>query len=161
MRLKEVANHTWDVRVAFYPHVGVDADSAAVLVDLLTGPLGFMLSWLAKPPNSRPRVSITVPGVGLVIDDAPTVLEYRRGHHRPRGRPHGRSPGGPGSTTGTRARDRLGVRRLLRAQLPSPTCWYSPITARYRRQLCGTRGRGVDELEPVAPAEQVELLAVD
>src|SRR4051812_41015927 len=41
MRLSEVANHSWDVRVALDPRAGVDADSAAVLVDLLAGPLGF------------------------------------------------------------------------------------------------------------------------
>src|SRR5688500_12396356 len=45
MRLNEVANHSWDVRVALDPHAGVNADSAAVLVDLLAGPLGFMLGF--------------------------------------------------------------------------------------------------------------------
>ncbi|MFL6123886.1 maleylpyruvate isomerase family mycothiol-dependent enzyme [Actinophytocola sp.] len=76
MRLNEVANHSWDVRVAFDPHAGVDADSAAVLVDLLAGPLGFMLNFLAKPAELTDPVSVAIPGGGLVIDDAVTVVDH-------------------------------------------------------------------------------------
>ena len=72
MRLSEVANHSWDVRVAFDPHAGVDADSAAVLVDLLAGPVGF----LAKPAELADLVSVAIPGAGLVIDDAVTVVDH-------------------------------------------------------------------------------------
>ncbi|SEC56793.1 TIGR03083 family protein [Amycolatopsis tolypomycina] len=75
MRLSEVANHSWDVRVAFDP-AGVDAGSAAVLVDLMTGPLGFMLGFLAKPAELAKPVSLAVPGAGLVIDDAVTVVDH-------------------------------------------------------------------------------------
>jgi uncharacterized protein (TIGR03083 family) len=76
MRLNEVANHSWDVRVAFDPRAGVDADSAAVLVDLFTGPLGFMLGWLAKPAELTDPVSVAIPGAALVIDDAATVVDH-------------------------------------------------------------------------------------
>lgn len=76
MRLNEVANHSWDVRVAFDPNAGVDADSAAALVDLLAGPVGFMLGWLAKPAELAAPVSVAVPGAGLVIDDAVTVVDH-------------------------------------------------------------------------------------
>ncbi|MEU0536793.1 maleylpyruvate isomerase family mycothiol-dependent enzyme [Amycolatopsis tolypomycina] len=76
MRLSEVANHSWDVRVAFDPAAGVDAGSAAVLVDLMTGPLGFMLGFLAKPAELAKPVSLAVPGAGLVIDDAVTVVDH-------------------------------------------------------------------------------------
>jgi uncharacterized protein (TIGR03083 family) len=76
MRLSEVANHSWDVRVAFDPDAGVDAGSAEVLVDLLTGPVGFLLSFLAKPAELASPVSIAVPGGGLVIDDAVTVVDH-------------------------------------------------------------------------------------
>jgi uncharacterized protein (TIGR03083 family) len=76
MRLSEVANHSWDVRVAFDPNAGVDADSAAVVVDLLAGPVGFMLSWLAKPAELADPVSVAIPGAGLVIDDAVTVVDH-------------------------------------------------------------------------------------
>jgi uncharacterized protein (TIGR03083 family) len=75
MRLSAVANHSWDVRAAFDAHAKVDADSAAVLVDLLTGPVGFMLNFLAKPAELAAPVSVTVPGAGLVIDDAVTVVD--------------------------------------------------------------------------------------
>jgi uncharacterized protein (TIGR03083 family) len=76
MRLNEVANHSWDVRVAFDAHAGVDADSAAVLVDLLTGPVAFMLGFLAKPAELTDPVSVAVPGAGLVIDDTVTVVDH-------------------------------------------------------------------------------------
>ncbi|MCT2587971.1 maleylpyruvate isomerase family mycothiol-dependent enzyme [Actinophytocola gossypii] len=75
MRLNEVANHSWDVRVAFDPHAGVDADSAAVLVELLAGPVGFMLNFLAKPAELTDPVSVAIPGGGLVIDDAVTLVD--------------------------------------------------------------------------------------
>jgi uncharacterized protein (TIGR03083 family) len=74
MRLSEVANHSWDVRVAFDPDARVDAGSAAALVDLLTGPVGFMLSFVAKPAELGKPVSVAVPGGGLVIGDAVTVV---------------------------------------------------------------------------------------
>lgn len=76
MRLNEVANHSWDVRVAFDPNAGVDAESAAVLVDLFAGPVGFMLGFLAKPAELTDPVSVAVPGAGLVVDDAVTVVDH-------------------------------------------------------------------------------------
>ncbi|WP_243754509.1 maleylpyruvate isomerase family mycothiol-dependent enzyme [Labedaea rhizosphaerae] len=80
MRLNEVANHSWDVRVALDPEAGVDTDSAAVLVDLLAGPLGFMLNWVAKPAELAAPLSVAIPGAargaGLVIDDAVTVVDH-------------------------------------------------------------------------------------
>jgi uncharacterized protein (TIGR03083 family) len=76
IRLNEVANHSWDVRVAFDAHAGVDADSAAVLVELLTEPLAFMLSFLAKPAELADPVSLAIPGAGLVIDDTVTVVNH-------------------------------------------------------------------------------------
>ena len=76
MRLNEVANHSWDVRVAFDPDAGVAADSAAVAVDLLAGPVGFMLGFVAKPAELAAPVSVAVPGAGLVIDDAVTVVDH-------------------------------------------------------------------------------------
>jgi uncharacterized protein (TIGR03083 family) len=76
MRLNEVANHSWDVRVAFDPHTGVAEDSAAVLVDHLSGPLGFMLGFLAKPAELTAPVSVAIPGAGLVIDDAVTMVDH-------------------------------------------------------------------------------------
>ncbi|MEV4313315.1 maleylpyruvate isomerase family mycothiol-dependent enzyme [Actinocrispum sp. NPDC049592] len=76
MRLNEVANHSWDVRVAFDADAGVDADSAAVLVDILAGPLGFMLGFLGKPAELAEPVSLAVPGAGLMIDDTVSVVDH-------------------------------------------------------------------------------------
>src|SRR3954468_17640478 len=75
MRLNEVANHSWDVRVAFDPEAGMDAGSAAVLVELLAGPVGFMLSFLAKPAELADPVSLAVPGAGRLIDAGVTVVD--------------------------------------------------------------------------------------
>ena len=76
MRLSEVANHSWDVRVAFDPAAGVAGGSAEVLVDLLAGPLGFMLGFVAKPAELANPVSVAGPGAGLVIDDAVAVVDH-------------------------------------------------------------------------------------
>jgi uncharacterized protein (TIGR03083 family) len=76
LRLNEVANHSWDVRVAFDPAAGVADGSAAVLVDLLAGPVGFMLSFLAKPAELANPASVAIPGGALVIDDAVTVVDH-------------------------------------------------------------------------------------
>ncbi|ADJ45726.1 hypothetical protein AMES_3901 [Amycolatopsis mediterranei S699] len=76
MRLNEVANHSWDVRVAFDKNAGVAAGSAEVLVDLLAGSLGFLLGFIAKPAELANPVSVAVPGAGLVIDDAVTVVDH-------------------------------------------------------------------------------------
>jgi len=76
MRLNEVANHSWDVRVAFDPDAGVNADSATVLVELLAGPVGFLLNFLAKPAELAAPASVAIPGAGLVIEDAVTVVDH-------------------------------------------------------------------------------------
>ncbi|GAB3891353.1 maleylpyruvate isomerase family mycothiol-dependent enzyme [Kibdelosporangium lantanae] len=76
MRLNEVANHSWDVRVAFDPDARVDAESAAVLVELLAGPVGFMLNFFAKPAELATPASVAFPGAALVIDDAVTVVDH-------------------------------------------------------------------------------------
>ncbi|WNV87885.1 maleylpyruvate isomerase family mycothiol-dependent enzyme [Umezawaea sp. Da 62-37] len=76
MRLSEVANHSWDVRVAFDPDAGVAADSAAVLLELLAGPLGFLLGFLGKPAELANPVSLAIPGGGLVIDDSVAVVDH-------------------------------------------------------------------------------------
>ena len=49
MRLNEVANHSWDARVALDPAAEIIPESATVLQDLLAGPMSFLLGWIAKP----------------------------------------------------------------------------------------------------------------
>jgi uncharacterized protein (TIGR03083 family) len=74
MRLNEIANHSWDVRVGLDPTAEVSADSAAVLVELFAGPLGFLLGFAAKPDQVSEPVRLAVPGGGVVIDDAVSVV---------------------------------------------------------------------------------------
>ncbi|MGI5501441.1 maleylpyruvate isomerase family mycothiol-dependent enzyme [Lentzea sp. CA-135723] len=76
MRLNEVANHSWDVRVAYDQKAGIATESATVLLELLSGPLGFLLGFLAKPAEVTGPASVALPGAGLVINDAVTVVDH-------------------------------------------------------------------------------------
>lgn len=73
MRLNEVANHAWDVRVGVDPAATVDAGSAEVLVELFAGPLSFLLGFSAKPDQVEQEVRLAIPGGGISITDAVTV----------------------------------------------------------------------------------------
>ena len=48
MRLSEAVQHGWDVRVAFDPAATLPAESAGVLLDVLTGPASFMVGFVGK-----------------------------------------------------------------------------------------------------------------
>jgi uncharacterized protein (TIGR03083 family) len=85
MRLNEAALHGWDVRVAFDPHATLTVEETAATLEQLSGPLTFMLGFLAKPDvlngtQTTLRVETTDPNrvLGLVLGesvslgDAPT-----------------------------------------------------------------------------------------
>ena len=74
MRLNEVANHSWDVRAGLDPDAEVAPESAAVLVELFAGPLGFLAGFTAQPGQVAEPVRLTVPGGGVVIDEAVSVV---------------------------------------------------------------------------------------
>lgn len=74
MRLSEIANHAWDVRVGLDPNAEIDDESAAVLVELYQGPLAFLLGFAAKPDQVDGEAQVAVPGAGLVIADAVSVV---------------------------------------------------------------------------------------
>ena len=73
MRLNEVAAHAWDVRVGLDPEAGIDPESAALLLELYAGPLGFLLGFAAKPDQIAEDARVAVPGGGLVITDSVSV----------------------------------------------------------------------------------------
>jgi len=73
MRLNEVANHSWDVRVGVDAGATVDAGSAKLLIELFGGPLSFLLGFSAKPDQVEQEVRLAVPGGGISITDAVTV----------------------------------------------------------------------------------------
>lgn len=73
MRLNEVAAHAWDVRVGLDPEAGIDPESAALLLDLYAGPLGFLLGFAAKADQVAAEARVAVPGGGLVITDSVSV----------------------------------------------------------------------------------------
>ncbi|WP_297622368.1 maleylpyruvate isomerase family mycothiol-dependent enzyme [Nocardioides sp.] len=73
MRLNEVANHAWDVRVAFDPSASVDADSAELLVELFRGPLAFLLGFSAHADQIERDVRLAIPGGSIEITDTVTV----------------------------------------------------------------------------------------
>jgi len=74
MRLNEVANHAWDVRVGLDPSAEVLADSALPLLELFAGPLGFLLGFTGKADQLASSSRIAVPGGGIVIDSAVSVV---------------------------------------------------------------------------------------
>jgi uncharacterized protein (TIGR03083 family) len=74
MRLNEVANHGWDVRVAMDPNAEVMDESAAVLLELFAGPLSFLLGFAAKPDQVSEPVRLEVPGGGVVVDSGVSVV---------------------------------------------------------------------------------------
>ena len=75
LRLNEVASHAWDVRVGVDPSATVDPDSAELLIELLAGPLGFLLGFSSKPDQVEQEVRLAIPGGGIEITDAVTVVD--------------------------------------------------------------------------------------
>ena len=75
MRLNEVANHAWDVRVGVDPSATVDPESAELLVELFRGPLAFLLGFSAKADPIEQEVRLAIPGGALEITDAVTVSD--------------------------------------------------------------------------------------
>jgi len=75
MRLNEVAQHVWDVRVALDPAATIDDVSAQLLVEHFSGGLGFMLGFVAKADAiSEPAVvAIGDSGFSIVIGNQVTV----------------------------------------------------------------------------------------
>jgi uncharacterized protein (TIGR03083 family) len=73
MRLNEVANHAWDVRVGVDPTATVEAGSAEVLLEQLTGPLSFLLGFSGKADQVEQEVRLAIPGGGIEITDAVSV----------------------------------------------------------------------------------------
>jgi uncharacterized protein (TIGR03083 family) len=71
MRLHEVAQHAWDVRVALDPAALLDAASAGVLVEHFTGELGFLVGFFGKADRlSEPAlVRIGRSDVAIAVDD--------------------------------------------------------------------------------------------
>lgn len=75
MRLNEVANHAWDVRVGVDPSATVDQESAELLVELFRGPLAFLLGFSAKADVIEQEVRLAIPGGALQITDAVAVTD--------------------------------------------------------------------------------------
>ena len=73
MRLNEVANHAWDVQIGLDPQAEIDAETAAVLVELYTGPLAFLLGFSGKPDLLDGEVRLAVPGGAVEITDKVVV----------------------------------------------------------------------------------------
>lgn len=75
MRLTEVANHAWDVRVGVDPSATVDPESAELLVELFGGPLAFLLGFAGKADQVEREVRLAIPGGGIQINDTVTVTD--------------------------------------------------------------------------------------
>lgn len=75
MRLNEVANHAWDVRVGVDPSATVDPGSAELLIELFSGPLAFLLRFSAKADEIEREVRMAIPGGAVEITDAVRVSD--------------------------------------------------------------------------------------
>lgn len=73
MRLNEVAAHAWDVRVGLDPSAGIEPASAELLVELLAGPLAFLLGFSAKADQLAEPARVAIPGGGIVVADQVAV----------------------------------------------------------------------------------------
>ena len=74
LRLNEVANHGWDVRVGLDPSSEVGPESAELLVELFAGPLAFVLGFSARADQVGEPVRLAVPGGGIVVDAGVSVV---------------------------------------------------------------------------------------
>ncbi len=75
LRLNEVANHGWDVRVGVDPSATVDPEAAEVLIELYGGPLAFLLGFSGKADQIEQDVRLAIPGGGIEITEAVTVTD--------------------------------------------------------------------------------------
>lgn len=76
MRLNEAALHLWDVLVAFDPTAAVEATSAQVLAEQLSGPLSFLSGFFfgkADQYDGAAVVALGDNGFALSIDDTVSI----------------------------------------------------------------------------------------
>lgn len=71
MRLSEVAHHSWDIRVAADPAAGLTTGAADLLAEHLSGDLGFLLGFIAKPDVVGEPAVVEISGTPyrLVVGD--------------------------------------------------------------------------------------------
>ncbi|WP_433796238.1 maleylpyruvate isomerase family mycothiol-dependent enzyme [Actinoplanes sp. CA-252034] len=72
VRLSEVAQHTWDVRVGVDPAATLAGESAEILAEHLAGGLGFLLGFIGKPKEAPEPAVVEISGTPyrLVIDES-------------------------------------------------------------------------------------------
>jgi uncharacterized protein (TIGR03083 family) len=75
MRLNEVAQHSWDVRVAIDPAANLDEEAAEILAEQLSGGLGFMLGFIGKADQLSTPAVVDAGSYGLVIADSVTLTK--------------------------------------------------------------------------------------
>jgi uncharacterized protein (TIGR03083 family) len=80
MRLNEVAQHGWDVRVGLDPSATLDADAAVILLELYSGELGFLLGFAAKADALDEPTEVEIGDYALVVGDS---VEVRAGQTAP------------------------------------------------------------------------------
>lgn len=66
MRLNEVSAHAWDVRVGLDPAAGVNPDSATLVLELLAGPVSFLLGFAARADELAEPARVSIPGGGAI-----------------------------------------------------------------------------------------------
>ena len=70
MRLHEVAQHSWDVRVALDPHAGIADESTTTLLEHYSSGLAIMFGFLAKADRLDAPTVVDIHGYGLAVTDS-------------------------------------------------------------------------------------------
>jgi uncharacterized protein (TIGR03083 family) len=73
MRLNEIAQHGWDVRVGLDPAATLDAEAAEILLELYAGELGFMLGFIGKAEAAASPAEVAIGDYALVIDESASL----------------------------------------------------------------------------------------
>lgn len=123
MRLNEVANHAWDAKVALDPAARLDAEAAAILLELFAADLSFLLGFSGKADQLDGSATVAVPGGALTITDSVSVTT------------------GPVEPTATFEGPQEAVIRLLSGRLRAP----------YDAGVVVTGDIGLDDLRKVFP----------
>lgn len=64
MRLSELAQHAWDVRVAFDPADAIPDEVAGTMLDVLTGPASFMVGFVGRGDEQAAATALEVRTTG-------------------------------------------------------------------------------------------------
>ena len=73
MRLNEVTQHAWDINVGLDPAATLDEQASDILLELFSGPLGFLLGFSSEADALPEPAVVAFAGRGLLVSDAVSI----------------------------------------------------------------------------------------